>query len=88
MVESVTLASGDRFLPLLGGSGLELADLPALPAEALVPEQTETGTAETVTVEEGQPVPLHCSGTHAGTTALQWLAPSGFTIFLNEIPGK
>ncbi|XP_045716248.1 cytotoxic and regulatory T-cell molecule isoform X1 [Phyllostomus hastatus] len=60
--------------------------------EALVLEQTETetgtetGTAETVTVEEGQPVPLHCASAHAGTTALQWLAPSGFTIFLNEVP--
>ncbi|XP_053515458.1 cytotoxic and regulatory T-cell molecule isoform X2 [Artibeus jamaicensis] len=58
---------------------------------ALVPEQTESGTAETmtaetVTVEQGQPVALHCADERAGPAALQWLAPSGFTIFLNELP--
>ncbi|XP_036884962.1 cytotoxic and regulatory T-cell molecule isoform X2 [Sturnira hondurensis] len=54
--------------------------------EALVPERTESGTSETVTVEEGQPVALHCADASASPEALQWLAPSGFTIFLNEIP--
>ncbi|XP_057606079.1 cytotoxic and regulatory T-cell molecule isoform X2 [Hippopotamus amphibius kiboko] len=41
---------------------------------------------ETVTVEEGQMLTLKCVVSQAETTSLQWLAPSGFTIFFNEHP--
>ncbi|XP_054443442.1 cytotoxic and regulatory T-cell molecule [Pteronotus mesoamericanus] len=54
--------------------------------EAVVPEPTEPTETETVTVEEGQAAALRCAGARAGTEALQWVAPSGFTIFLNERP--
>ncbi|KAB1255031.1 Cytotoxic and regulatory T-cell molecule [Camelus dromedarius] len=45
-----------------------------------------TNRTETITVEEGQTLTLKCVAAHAGTTSLQWLAPSGFTIFFNEHP--
>ncbi|XP_055970813.1 cytotoxic and regulatory T-cell molecule [Sorex fumeus] len=45
-------------------------------------EATLAQPAETLSVEEGQPLELHCMAPH--NTSLQWLAPSGFTIFLNE----
>lgn len=43
---------------------------------------------ETVTVEEGQTLTLKCVISQAETTSLQWLAPSGFTIFFSEHSGK
>ncbi|XP_006768011.1 PREDICTED: cytotoxic and regulatory T-cell molecule [Myotis davidii] len=49
----------------------------SLPAASL-------GPAETVEVEEGQPVTLSCVAPPAERGPLQWLAPSGFTIFLNQ----
>ena len=52
-------------------------------AEALLTNHTET-----VTVEEGQTLTLKCVVSQGKTTSLQWLAPSGFTIFFNEHPGK
>ncbi|XP_058543074.1 cytotoxic and regulatory T-cell molecule isoform X2 [Neofelis nebulosa] len=45
-----------------------------------------TNHTETVTVEEGQTLTLKCVVSQGKTTSLQWLAPSGFTIFLNEHP--
>ncbi|XP_011215195.1 cytotoxic and regulatory T-cell molecule [Ailuropoda melanoleuca] len=45
-----------------------------------------TNHTETVTVEEGQTLILKCVASQGKTTSLQWLAPSGFTIFLNEHP--
>ena len=42
---------------------------------------------ETVPIEEGQTLTLNCTVSQE-TTSLQWLAPSGFTIFFNEQPGK
>ncbi|XP_019797581.1 cytotoxic and regulatory T-cell molecule isoform X1 [Tursiops truncatus] len=42
---------------------------------------------ETVTVEEGQTLTLKCVISQAETTSLQWLAPSGFTIFFSEHSG-
>ncbi|XP_006748499.1 cytotoxic and regulatory T-cell molecule [Leptonychotes weddellii] len=45
-----------------------------------------TNHPETVTVEEGQTLILKCVVSQGKTTSLQWLAPSGFTIFLNEHP--
>ncbi|XP_032724657.1 cytotoxic and regulatory T-cell molecule isoform X2 [Lontra canadensis] len=45
-----------------------------------------TNHTETVTVEEGQTLILKCVVSQGKTTSLQWLAPSGFTIFLNEHP--
>uniref|UniRef100_G1PMN8 Ig-like domain-containing protein n=1 Tax=Myotis lucifugus TaxID=59463 RepID=G1PMN8_MYOLU len=50
----------------------------SLPAQA-----ASLGPAETVEVEEGQPVTLSCVAP-AKRGPLQWLAPSGFTIFLNQ----
>lgn len=40
---------------------------------------------ETITVEEGQALTLNCT-TSLENTSLQWLAPSGFTIFFNKHP--
>ncbi|KAI4564684.1 hypothetical protein MJT46_019772, partial [Ovis ammon polii x Ovis aries] len=40
---------------------------------------------ETVPIEEGQTLTLNCTVSQE-TTSLQWLAPSGFTIFFNEQP--
>ncbi|KAK2499656.1 hypothetical protein MC885_005412 [Smutsia gigantea] len=45
-----------------------------------------TNHTETVTVEEGQTLTLKCVVSQGKSTSLQWLAPSGFTIFLNEQP--
>ncbi|XP_066111100.1 cytotoxic and regulatory T-cell molecule [Saccopteryx bilineata] len=45
-----------------------------------------TNRTETITVEEGQTVTLQCVLSEVENTSLQWLAPSGFTIFLNEHP--
>ncbi|KAF5921443.1 hypothetical protein HPG69_019494 [Diceros bicornis minor] len=45
-----------------------------------------TNHMETVTVEEGQTLTLKCVVSQEKTASLQWLAPSGFTIFLNEHP--
>ncbi|XP_035572518.1 cytotoxic and regulatory T-cell molecule [Canis lupus baileyi] len=45
-----------------------------------------TNHTETVTVEEGQTLTLNCVVSPEKTISLQWLAPSGFTIFLNEHP--
>lgn len=46
------------------------------------------GLLETVEVEEGQPVTLSCVAPPMEHGPLQWVAPSGFTIFLNQHPGK
>ncbi|XP_004689220.1 PREDICTED: cytotoxic and regulatory T-cell molecule [Condylura cristata] len=45
-----------------------------------------TNHTETLTVEEGQTLTLDCVVSQAKNTSLQWLAPSGFTIFLNNHP--
>ncbi|XP_027981660.1 cytotoxic and regulatory T-cell molecule isoform X2 [Eumetopias jubatus] len=45
-----------------------------------------TNYRERVTVEEGQTLTLKCVISQGKTTSLQWLTPSGFTIFLNEHP--
>ncbi|XP_019574140.2 cytotoxic and regulatory T-cell molecule isoform X1 [Rhinolophus sinicus] len=45
-----------------------------------------TNHTETITVEEGHMLTLNCVVSQAKTASLQWLAPSGFTIFLNEHP--
>ncbi|KAB0398077.1 hypothetical protein E2I00_012807, partial [Balaenoptera physalus] len=49
-------------------------------------EAFRTNHMETVTVEEGQTLTLKCVISQAETTSLQWLAPSGFTIFFSEHP--
>ncbi|KAM9080030.1 cytotoxic and regulatory T-cell molecule [Megaptera novaeangliae] len=49
-------------------------------------EAFRTNHTETVTVEEGQTLTLKCVISQAETTSLQWLAPSGFTIFFSEHP--
>lgn len=43
---------------------------------------------ESITVEEGQTLTLTCVTSLTKNASLQWLAPSGFTIFLNQHPGK
>ncbi|XP_004459590.2 cytotoxic and regulatory T-cell molecule [Dasypus novemcinctus] len=45
-----------------------------------------TSPAETVLVEEGGALRLDCAIAPSNASFLQWLAPSGFTIFLNEQP--
>nr|XP_020037981.1 cytotoxic and regulatory T-cell molecule isoform X2 [Castor canadensis] len=45
-----------------------------------------TNHMETITVEEGQTLTLHCVTSLTKNASIQWLAPSGFTIFLNEHP--
>ncbi|KAM6172511.1 cytotoxic and regulatory T-cell molecule [Erethizon dorsatum] len=45
-----------------------------------------TNHAETITVEEGRTLTLKCVTSLGKNASLQWLAPSGFTIFLNEHP--
>ncbi|EHB12060.1 Cytotoxic and regulatory T-cell molecule [Heterocephalus glaber] len=45
-----------------------------------------TNHTETITVEEGQTLTLKCVTSLEKNTSLQWLAPSGFTIFLNKHP--
>ncbi|CAO2635390.1 Cytotoxic and regulatory T-cell molecule [Lemmus lemmus] len=41
---------------------------------------------ETITVEEGTTLTLNCTTSPAKNASLQWLAPSGFTIFFNQHP--
>ncbi|KAM9768093.1 cytotoxic and regulatory T-cell molecule isoform 3-T3 [Dama dama] len=48
-------------------------------------EAFRTHHMETVPIEEGQTLTLNCTVSQE-TTSLQWLAPSGFTIFFNEQP--
>ncbi|XP_012500332.1 PREDICTED: cytotoxic and regulatory T-cell molecule [Propithecus coquereli] len=43
-----------------------------------------TNHTETITVEEGQTLTLKCVTSLSSAASLQWLTPSGFTIFLNE----
>uniref|UniRef100_H0UXW2 Cytotoxic and regulatory T cell molecule n=1 Tax=Cavia porcellus TaxID=10141 RepID=H0UXW2_CAVPO len=45
-----------------------------------------TNLTETVTVEEGHTLTLECATSPGKTASLQWLAPSGFTMFLNGHP--
>uniref|UniRef100_A0A8C5KKG2 Cytotoxic and regulatory T cell molecule n=1 Tax=Jaculus jaculus TaxID=51337 RepID=A0A8C5KKG2_JACJA len=45
-----------------------------------------TNHRETITVEEGQQLILKCVTSLMRNASLQWLAPSGFTIFFNEHP--
>ncbi|XP_008824248.1 cytotoxic and regulatory T-cell molecule isoform X2 [Nannospalax galili] len=45
-----------------------------------------TNHMETVMVEEGQKLTLNCITSVTKNASLQWLAPSGFTIFFNEHP--
>ncbi|XP_003796845.1 cytotoxic and regulatory T-cell molecule [Otolemur garnettii] len=45
-----------------------------------------TNHKETITVEEGQNLTLKCVTALTKAASLQWLTPSGFTIFLNERP--
>ncbi|XP_036047499.1 cytotoxic and regulatory T-cell molecule isoform X2 [Onychomys torridus] len=51
-----------------------------------VPLQAAFLTLETITVEEGQTLTLKCSTSLTQNASLQWLAPSGFTIFFNQHP--
>nr|XP_015855204.2 cytotoxic and regulatory T-cell molecule isoform X1 [Peromyscus maniculatus bairdii] len=51
-----------------------------------VPLQAALLTMETITVEEGQTLTLKCATSLTQDASLQWLAPSGFTIFLNQHP--
>uniref|UniRef100_E9QPS7 Cytotoxic and regulatory T cell molecule n=1 Tax=Mus musculus TaxID=10090 RepID=E9QPS7_MOUSE len=51
-----------------------------------VPVQAAFLKMETVTVEEGQTLTLTCVTSQTKNVSLQWLAPSGFTIFLNQHP--
>ncbi|XP_028689927.2 cytotoxic and regulatory T-cell molecule isoform X1 [Macaca mulatta] len=50
------------------------------------PEASLTNHTETITVEEGQTLTLKCVTSLRKSSSLQWLTPSGFTIFLNEYP--
>uniref|UniRef100_A0A8C5XBU6 Cytotoxic and regulatory T cell molecule n=1 Tax=Microcebus murinus TaxID=30608 RepID=A0A8C5XBU6_MICMU len=43
-----------------------------------------TNHMETITVEEGHTLTLKCVTSLSKAASLQWLTPSGFTIFLNE----
>ncbi|KAM9221018.1 cytotoxic and regulatory T-cell molecule [Dugong dugon] len=43
-------------------------------------------TGQTVVLEEGQTLVLKCVVSQAKNSSLQWLAPSGFTMFLNDHP--
>ncbi|KAM6158659.1 cytotoxic and regulatory T-cell molecule [Rhynchocyon petersi] len=45
---------------------------------------TDHAVPDTVTVEEGQTLILQCVVPPAKSSSLQWLAPSGFTIFFNS----
>ncbi|XP_076780900.1 cytotoxic and regulatory T-cell molecule isoform X1 [Arvicanthis niloticus] len=51
-----------------------------------VPAQAAFLNMETITVEEGQTLTLTCVTSLTKNASLQWLAPSGFTIFLNQHP--
>ncbi|XP_054988158.1 cytotoxic and regulatory T-cell molecule [Sorex araneus] len=64
------------------GGFVHSAQRPAAFTEDNAMEATLAEPAETLSVEEGRPLELHCTAPH--NTSLQWLAPSGFTIFLNE----
>ncbi|XP_037360190.1 cytotoxic and regulatory T-cell molecule [Talpa occidentalis] len=46
-----------------------------------------TNHTETITVEEGQTITLNCVVSQTMTTSLEWVAPSGFTIYLDDRPG-
>lgn len=70
------------------GSGVSWPCQPDCPQFSSSAEAFLTNHTETVTVEEGQTLVLKCVTSQGKTTSLQWLAPSGFTIFLNEHPGK
>nr|XP_002708393.1 cytotoxic and regulatory T-cell molecule [Oryctolagus cuniculus] len=45
-----------------------------------------TNHVDTITVEEGQTLTLNCSTSPSQPSTLQWLAPSGFTIYFNDHP--
>ncbi|XP_037694917.1 cytotoxic and regulatory T-cell molecule [Choloepus didactylus] len=45
-----------------------------------------TSPAGSIAVEEGRTLTLNCATSQEETPSLQWLAPSGFTIFFNEHP--
>lgn len=47
-----------------------------------------TNHVETITVEEGHTLTLNCSTSLKQPAPIQWLAPSGFTIFLDDHSGK
>ncbi|XP_049633902.1 cytotoxic and regulatory T-cell molecule [Suncus etruscus] len=47
-------------------------------------EASLTKPRETLIVDEGQALELNCTASPGHNMSLQWLAPSGFTIFLNE----
>ncbi|XP_038179934.1 cytotoxic and regulatory T-cell molecule isoform X2 [Arvicola amphibius] len=51
-----------------------------------VPLQAALLNMETITVEEGATLTLNCATSSAKNASLQWLAPSGFTIFFNQHP--
>ncbi|KAL1781974.1 cytotoxic and regulatory T-cell molecule isoform X1 [Sigmodon hispidus] len=52
-----------------------------------VPLQAAFLNTETITVEEGHTLTLKCATSLTkNASSLQWLAPSGFTIFLNQHP--
>ncbi|EDL95237.1 cytotoxic and regulatory T cell molecule (predicted) [Rattus norvegicus] len=51
-----------------------------------VPVQAAFLNMETIEVEEGQTLNLTCVTSLTKNASLQWLAPSGFTIFLNQHP--
>ncbi|XP_041513544.1 cytotoxic and regulatory T-cell molecule [Microtus oregoni] len=51
-----------------------------------VPLQAALLNMETITVEEGATLTLNCATSPAKNASLQWLAPSGFTIFFNQHP--
>ncbi|XP_021498731.1 cytotoxic and regulatory T-cell molecule [Meriones unguiculatus] len=51
-----------------------------------VPLQAAFTNMEAITVEEGQTFTLNCVTSLTKNASLQWLAPSGFTIFLNQHP--
>lgn len=51
-----------------------------------VPVQAAFLNMETIEVEEGQMLNLTCVTSLTKNASLQWLAPSGFTIFLNQHP--
>ncbi|CAH6863816.1 cytotoxic and regulatory T-cell molecule [Phodopus roborovskii] len=51
-----------------------------------VPLQAAFLDTENITVEEGQTLTLNCVTPLTKNASLQWLAPSGFTIFFNQYP--
>lgn len=75
--------SGLVFFPVYLTRACALPDLPPIS-----PSAAAFLNMETITVEEGQTLTLTCVTSLTKNTSLQWLAPSGFTIFLNQHPGK